>query len=75
MCSIVLNAAYVFVRRSILDAAVDAITGVFVGEILPKIMVSSLVDLLVVAVPLLVVTASIPTTAIATSCPSVVVVG
>ena len=67
MCSVVLDAAHVFMRCPILDAVVDAIMGVFVGDILPKITVSLLVYLLVVSVSLLVVTASVPTTAIASS--------
>jgi len=58
VCGIVLDAAYIFVRHSILDTTIDAFMGVFVGEILSKIAVSSLVDLLVVAVSLLSVTAN-----------------
>jgi len=75
VCSVVLDAAYVFVCHSIPDAAVNALTGILVGEILLKIMVSSLVYLLVVAVPLLAVTASVPTTATASSRLSTVVIG
>ena len=75
MCSVVLDAAYIFVCRSIPDMAVNALTGVLLGEILPNIMVSSLVYLLVMAVPLLVVTASVSTTAVASSRLSMVVIG
>jgi hypothetical protein len=75
MCSIVFDAAYVFVYRSILDATVDVLTVVLVGEILPKVTISSLVYLLVIIVPLLAVVAGAPTTAVATSYLSAVVVG
>ena len=75
MCSIILNATYVFVCRSILDATVDAIMAVLVGEILPKITVSSVVYFLVMVVPLLVVAASVLSTAVTTSRLFAVVVG
>ena len=75
MCSIVLDAVHVFVCSSIIDASVDVLAGVFVGEIMPEIAVSHLVYLLVVTVPLLAVAANIPTMAIATSRLSTIVVG
>jgi len=63
------------VCSSIIDASVDVLAGVFVGEIMPEITVSHLVYLLVVTVPLLAVAANIPTMAIATSRLSTIVVG
>jgi hypothetical protein len=75
VCNIVLDAAHVFVCSSIIDASVDVLAGVFVGEIMPEITVSHLVYLLVVTVPLLAVAANIPTMAIATSRLSTIVVG
>jgi len=75
VCSIVLDAAHVFVCSSIVDASVDVLACVFVGEIMPEIVVSHLVYLLVVTVPLLAVAANIPTTAVATSRLSTVVIG
>jgi hypothetical protein len=35
MSCIVLDAVHVFVCRSIIDASVDALTGIFVREVLP----------------------------------------
>jgi hypothetical protein len=75
VCSIVLDVAHVFVCISIVDASVDVLAGVFVGEIMPEIAISHLVYLLVMTVPLLAVAANIPNTAVATSRLSTVVVG
>ena len=61
MSCIILNAAHVFVCRSIIDAFIDTLGGVLVGEVLPQIMVASLVHLLVVPVSLLAVVAGILT--------------
>ena len=59
---------------SIVDASVDALTGVFVGEVVFEIVVSSLVYLLVVTMPWPTVAASVPTTAVSTSRPATIVV-
>ena len=75
MCCIVLDAAHVFVCRSIIDASVDALAGVLVREVLPEIMVSSRVYLLVVSVPLLVVAAIVVTMIVVMSCLPAVVDG
>ena len=62
MSCIVLDAAHVFVCHSIIGACVDALAGVLVRDVLPKIMVSSLVYLLVMSASLLAVAAGVPTT-------------
>ena len=53
MSCIVLDAAHVFVCRSVIDASVDTLAGVLVREVLPQIVVLSLVHLVVVSVSLL----------------------
>jgi hypothetical protein len=72
---IVFDTVRVFVCNSIVDAPVDAFTGVFVGEDVSKITVSSLVYLLVMTVPWFAVAASVSTTTVATSRLTTVVVG
>ena len=61
MSCIVLDAAHVFMCHSVIDAFVDTLAGVLVREVLPQIMVASLVHLLVVPVSLLAVVAGILT--------------
>jgi len=67
MSCIILDAAHVFVCRSIIDAFIDTLMGVLVGEVLPQIMVASLVHLLVVPVSLLVDVAGVLTPVVAMS--------
>ena len=74
MWSIVLDTTYVFMCSYIVDTSVDAFTGVFVGEVVSKITVSSLIYFLVVAMPWPTVAASVPTTVVMTSCPATAIV-
>ena len=53
MSCIVLDAAHVFMCHSVIDAFVDTLAGVLVREVLPQIMVSSLIHFLVVSTSLL----------------------
>jgi hypothetical protein len=67
---VVLDMAHVFMRGSVVDAFVDAFTGVFAGEVMSKIAVFPLVHFLVVVMswPMtVVVAAGVPTTTVTTS--------
>ena len=75
MCSIVFDTAHVFMCSSIVDAPINALVDIFVGEVVSEIAVSSLIYLLVMTVPWPAVVASVPTTAVAISRLATVVIG